>query len=435
MQNSEPNIRLAAFKLGSTSTADDDKQALGKPGARPVATKGQPKSTTGVSSGQITYHSHRQSLEHQEVTQSTPFHNQNASAFGEQSGMPKVQSATQSEGRPGDDFANGLSGSSSKFLSGQSAVVTITNAQGNQVVHTVPAAVIRVPVRTTNSEGRTIITEGLSTAAATASINDVITSIYGPGSTVLRTSQVPAIEYTITNSEGSTVIVKSAVVPSSPASATRQNYASPEEGRPGSPSEGRPQPNASEGDQAGQLDSAQNGNSVGSQGYQQSPPEPGSGSGSSTITSSQAFDQSSSASATYNAFDVKVGSEYDQLVNSGPAAVAENPGALAQFVQDRLANQTNEQKQEFKSQINSQFAKFVDDLFAAPASVGQPDSQQTAAQQPGSQSPQDLANETCSSLGEMHEQLITNVFFMETTISTIFWQYTNVRDVFVKQCQ
>ena len=133
-----------------------------------------------------------------------------------------------------------------------------------------------------------------------------------------------------------------------------------------------------------------------------------------------------------------VGSGYDQLANSGPAAIAENPNALAQFVQDRLANQTNTQREACKSQISSQFAKFVDDLFADPASVGRLGSPQTAAAapaEPDSQPLQDLGSQTCSSLGEMHEQLITNVFFMETTIRTVFRQYTDVRDVIVRQCQ
>ena len=460
VQDSEPNIRLAAFKSRSSSTAGHDKQASANPGARPAATKGQPQSTTGLFKGQYTYHPHRQSSEQHHAAQSTAFGSQNGSTSGEQSAMPDAQSASQSEGRAGEDTANGS-------LGGPSTGVTTTNAQGSHVVHMFPVAVIRVPIKTTNNMGQSMTTESLSTAAATASISDVITSINDSGSTVLQTSCVPAVEYTITNSEGSTVIVKSAVVPSRAPSAALQDYAGPQEDRPASPSgsypddqsltgaenlqseshtgeasdiqhasEEQPQPNASEGAQAGKPESAQSSNGVGEQGYQQSPSEPGSDSGSSTTTSYQASDQSSSASSTYNAFNVEVGSGYDQLANSGPAAIAENPSALAQFVQDRLANQTNAQREASKSQINSEFAKFVDDLFAAPASVGQPPgSQQAAAAEPDSQPPQDLADQTCSSLGEMHEQLITNVFFMETTIRTVLRQYTDVRDVIVRQCQ
>ena len=119
---------------------------------------------------------------------------------------------------------------------------------------------------------------------------------------------------------------------------------------------------------------------------------------------------------------MKVGSGYDQLANSGLAAIAGNPNALAQFVQDRLANQTDAQREASKSEITYQFAIFVDHLFAAGPSAGQPGSE-------------DLADQTCSSLGEMHEQLVTNVFFIQTTIQTVLRQYTDVRDVIVRQCQ
>ena len=466
VQDSEPNIRLAAFKPRSSSSAGDDKQASAIPGARPAATKGQPQSTTGPSKGRHTYHPYRQSSEQHRAAQSTASGSKNGSTSSEQSAMPDTQFASQSEGRLGEDTANGSFG-------GPLTEVTTTNAQGSHVVHMFPVAVIRVPVRTTNNMGQSMTTESLSTAAATASISDVITSINDSGSTVLQTSCVPAVEYTITNPEGSRVIVKSEVVPSRAPSAAVQDYPSPGEDRPASPfgsypddqsptaagnlqsgspsakasdiqhaSEEQPQPNASEGTQAGQLESAQSSSDAGEQGYLQSPSEPGSDSGSSNTKSYPAFDQSSSASSTYNAFNVEVGSGYDQLANSGPAAIAENPNALARFVQDRLANQTDAQREASKSQFNFQFAKFVDDLFAAPASVGQPPgSQQTAAAaavaaEPGSQQPpQDLANQTCSSLGEMHEQLITNVFFMETTIQIVLRQYTDVRDVIVRQCQ
>ena len=414
VQDSIPDVRLAASGPGSLLTAGGDRLAHGNSGARPAATRDQARSTTRVPNGQSIYRPHQQPPDYHNAAQSTHLRYQHGSTSGERTAVPNAQSAFQLEDRPGGEFVNGPFSSSSESLSVQSVIVTTTNAQGSQVVHTVPAAVIRVPVRTSNNEGKSIVTESLLTAAATASVNDVVTSINDLGSTVLQTSQVPAVVYTITDSQGSAVVIKSAVVPSSVAGAVGQVYASPEDGRPESP------PDSSNG--------------VGRQGYQQTPPETGSKSSSSTTESSQAFDYSSSASPVYNASDLKVGSGYDQLAKSGLAALAENASTIAQFVQDRLADQTNEQKQAFRSQLDAQFTRFVDDLFAAPASAGQSGSQQTAAE-PDLQSSQDLANQTCSSLGEMHEQLITNVFFMETTVSTIFWQYTNVRDVIIKQCR
>ena len=179
------------------------------------------------------------------------------------------------------------------------------------------------------------------------------------------------------------------------------------------------------------VESAQSNNGVGDQCYQPPAPEAGSMSSPSTPTSSQASNQTSSASSPYNAFNVKVGSGYDQLAHSGPCTIAHNPNALARFVQDRLANLTDAQREALKSEIESQFAEIVDDLFA---SAGQPGSQQTAgaAAEPG---PQDLADQSCSRLEELHEQLITNVFFMAMTIQTVLQQYADVRDVIVQQCQ
>ena len=154
-----------------------------------------------------------------------------------------------------------------------------------------------------------------------------------------------------------------------------------------------------------------------------------------TTANAQSVDQSSSASSTYNSSDLKVNSGYDRLASSGLASLAENAIAIAQFVEDKIAKQTEAQKEAFKSQLNSQFTKFVDGLLAAPSS-GQPGSQPGSKTVPQDSPPsQDLANQTCSDLGEIHAQYITNIFFMEKTINTIYWQYSNVRDVIVQQCQ
>ena len=418
---------------------------------------------------------------------------------------------------------------------------------------------IRVPVKTTNSVGISITTESLSTAAATAFANIVIASIVAPGSTVLHTSQVPAVVYTTTDSQGAIVIVTSALVPSSAGSmasatpAPEQNSANPQDdgNMPGSPShdesgnypnngslgnvnenssvvskptkhaglaEEVPQSNADAGSQSGaqsgnasagsqsgtqsgnasedasagsqsetqagnasgnasngdsasksqstsnisqgdQPNSVQNSNSAGQQDQQQSQSQEGSaatgGSSPTTTATSSPLNHSPSAesSSTYNSSDLKVGSGFDQLANSGLASLIANTSAVTQFVQDTLSSQTDAQQEAFRSQLNAQFAKLVDGLFAvssssAAAAGGQPgsqqanaqgSSQQTAAQQQqaGTQdpSPQDLANESCSSLGEMHARLVTEVFFMETTVNTIYRQYTNVRDVIMQQCQ
>ena len=172
------------------------------------------------------------------------------------------------------------------------------------------------------------------------------------------------------------------------------------------------------------VESAQSSNGAGDQPYQPPAPEAASMSGPSTPTSSQA--SNNQTSSPYNAFNVKVGSGYDQLAHSGSCTIAHNPNALARFVRDRLANLTDAQRDALKSEIESRFTEFVDDLFA---SAGQ---QQTAAAEPA---PQDLADQTCDRLEEMHEQLITNVFFMEMTIQTVLGQYADVRDVIVQQCQ
>ena len=100
VQDSEPNIRLGAFKSISSSAASDNKKASANPGARPAATKGHPQSTGGISKGQYTYHSYRQSSEQHHAAQSTAFGSQNGSASSDQSAMPDARSASQSEGRP-----------------------------------------------------------------------------------------------------------------------------------------------------------------------------------------------------------------------------------------------------------------------------------------------------------------------------------------------
>ena len=235
VQKLEANMRLAASTSKSLSNAGDDIQAHSKPGARPAATNSQPKSTTGVAPEQLPDQPHPQSPKYKIAVQSTLSRYQHGSASGEQSAIPSAQSNLQSEGSSGQESANGLSTSSSKPLYNQSALVTSTNAQGSQVVYMVLAAVIRVPVRTTNAVGKFISTESLLTAAATASANIVITSIIAPGSTVFHTSQVPAVIYTTTNSQGAVVVITSALIPSSAGSmasttpAPGQNLASPED--------------------------------------------------------------------------------------------------------------------------------------------------------------------------------------------------------------
>ena len=235
VQDSEPNIRIVTSRSGSSLTAGDDEQTYGNPRARPAATRAQARSTTGVFNGEIIYRPHQQPPEYHNVAQSTPFRYHHGSASGERSTVSVAQSVVESEGRPGEDSVNGPSSSPSESLSGRSAVVTTTDAQGSQVVHTVPAAVIRVPVRTTNNKGTSITTESLLTAAATASLDVIFTSIICPGSTALQTSQVPAVVYTTTNSQGSVAVISSAFVPSNAAGAAGQNYASPENDRPESP--------------------------------------------------------------------------------------------------------------------------------------------------------------------------------------------------------
>ena len=235
IQDTEPNIRLATSTSGSLLTAGDDKQTYGNPGAKPAATRAQARSTTGVFNGELIYRPHQKPPEYDHVAQSTPFRYQHGSASGERSTVSVTQSVLQSEGQPGEDSVNGPSSSPSESLSGRSAVVTTTDAQGSQVVHTVPAAVIRVPVGTTNIKGISITTESLLTAAATASLDVIFTSIICPGSTALQTSQIPAVVYTTTNSQGSEAVISSAVVPSNVAGAAGQGYASPENDQPESP--------------------------------------------------------------------------------------------------------------------------------------------------------------------------------------------------------
>ena len=148
-----------------------------------------------------------------------------------------------------------------------------------------------------------------------------------------------------------------------------------------------------------------------------------------TQSASPSLGYSSSTSSYYNSSELKVDSTYDRLASGGLAGLAGNASAIAQFVQNVLANQTDAQKQALKTDLNNQFTRFIDGLFANPSS-GQAGSQTV----PGFQSPQDLASQSCSDLGELHGQLITDVFFMETTVNTIFEYYQTVRDVIVGKC-
>ena len=131
-----------------------------------------------------------------------------------------------------------------------------------------------------------------------------------------------------------------------------------------------------------------------------------------------------------------VGSDYDELANSGPNALAQDAGTLAQFVQDRLANLTSTKWQAFKSQLQSKFAKYLDDLFTTPASAEQPGSQQTVATAQPADSPSstDLENENCFRLREMHEQILADLFFLEAAIGRAFRRYKDVKGMIVMQC-
>lgn len=123
--------------------------------------------------------------------------------------LPNSHSDLPPQDPPGEDSAN-------TPARNPSVLVTTTNAQGSPITYKVRAAVITVPVTTTNNNGDSVVTESLSTAAATATFNRVITSTNAAGSPVVQTLQIPAVVYTFTNSQGSVATTTSAVVPFDP---------------------------------------------------------------------------------------------------------------------------------------------------------------------------------------------------------------------------
>lgn len=203
VQDSAPKNRLAGPGLRYSSAASDDNQVQSSPGASPAATKSQPKSTMGIPYGYFT-------------------------------DAPNDHSDSPPQGPPGKDGANAPARSSLQSLRNPSVLVTTTNAQGSPITYKVRAAVRKVPVTTTNDKGESIVTESLSTAAATATFNRVITSTNAAGSAVEQTLQIPAVVYTFTNPQGSVATTTSAVGPFSPNHAPGQKSTNPD-GRPGSP--------------------------------------------------------------------------------------------------------------------------------------------------------------------------------------------------------
>ena len=190
-QGYAPKNRLAGPGLRYSSAASDGTQVQSSPGPSPAATKSQPMSTTGIPNG--------------DFTDAPP-----------------------------------------------SVLVTTTNAQGSPVTYKVRAAVIKVPVTTTNNNGDSVVTESLSTAAATATSTRVITSTNAAGSAIVQTLRIPAVVYTFTNPQGSVATTTSAVVPFNPNHAPSHKSTNPD-GRPGSPSDN----SAQSGDNGGEVSDTQ----------------------------------------------------------------------------------------------------------------------------------------------------------------------------------
>ncbi|KAL9629961.1 MAG: hypothetical protein Q9164_006645, partial [Protoblastenia rupestris] len=89
-----------------------------------------------------------------------------------------------------------------------SLLLTTTDSNGAATVIKAPAAIIPVPITTTEN-GMEIINTSPSTIAATASLDSVITSTNAVGSVIITTSQIPAIILTSTNAQGSQVLTTS----------------------------------------------------------------------------------------------------------------------------------------------------------------------------------------------------------------------------------
>ena len=212
-QGYAPKNRLAGPGLRYSSAASDGNQVQSSPGASPAATKSQPMATTGIPNGDFT----------------------TSSASGELSALQNSHSNLAPQDSPGEDSAN-TPVRASESPRNPSVLVTTTNAQGSPVTYKVRAAVIKVPVTTTNNNGDSVVTESLSTAAATATLNRVITSTNAAGSAIVQNLRIPAIVYTFTDPQGSVATTTSAVVPFDPNHASSHKSINPD-GSPGSPSD------------------------------------------------------------------------------------------------------------------------------------------------------------------------------------------------------
>ena len=233
-QGYAPKNRLAGPGLRYSSAASDGNQVQSSPGASPAATKFQPMSITEIANGDFTDAPYGQSSAHRATAKRPPHRYEQSSASGELSALPNSLSDLPPQDPPGEYSADTPARSSLESPRNPSVLVTTTNAQGSPVTYKVRAAVIKVPVTTTNNNGDSVVMESLSTAAATAIFNRVITSTNAAGSAVVQTLRLPAVVYTLTDPQGSVATTTSAVVtfdPNRPPSHKSTNT----DGRPGSP--------------------------------------------------------------------------------------------------------------------------------------------------------------------------------------------------------
>ena len=424
-QGYAPKNRLAGPGLRYSSAASDDDQVQSSPGATPAATKSQPMSTMGI---------------------------------------PNGDSDSPPQDPAGENSANTPARSSSESPRNPSVLVTTTNAQGSPIAYKVRAAVIKVPVTTTDSNGDSVVTESLSTAAATATFNRVITSTNAAGSPVVQTLRIPAVVYTFTNPQGSIATTTSAVVPFNPNHAPSHKSTNPD-GRPGSPSdndgkspqngqsnsaaantvqpgshngeasdaqydsEGRPEFNTGEGEQDGQENSAEDNKSADREGNKDSNIQQTSTPGSPAQAQPPSHHGSSSDSSQFDSSDLRIGSAYDRLANRGLAALAGNASRIAEFVYDTINSKTNAQKQALQARLKADFDSFVDGLFADPSS-GQTGSQMGN----GYPFPQNLTNQSCSDLEDLDDWVLTEVLFVEYYLDIIYGHYQDVRNAIMKRC-
>ena len=464
-QGYAPKNRLAGPGLRYSSAASDDNQVQSSPDASPAATKSQPMSTTGIPNGDFTDAPQPQYSAHRATAGRPPHRYEESSASGEVSALPNSHFDLPPQDPPGEDSANAPARSSLESPRHPSVLVTTTNAQGSPITFKVRAAVIKVPVTTTNNNGDSVVTESLSTAAATATFNRVITSTNAAGSPVVQTLRIPAVVYTFTNPQGSVATTTSAVVPLNPNHAPSHKSTNPD-GRPGSPSgndgkipqngqsnsatgntvqpgshngeasdaqhdsEGRPGFNTGEGEQNGQANSAEDIKSADREGNKDSNTRPTSTPGSPAQAPPPSHHGGSSDSSQFNSSDLQIGSAYDRLANRGLAALAGNASRIAEFVHDTINSQTNAQNQALKARLEADFDSFLDGLFADRSS-GETGSQMGN----GYPFPQNLTNQSCSDLEELDEWILTEVFFVEYYLSIIYGHYQDVRNVIMKRCR